>query len=212
MGAIMYANLTQRRVPSHGFSAEPKDPKLKIVSKTPDTVVKVEAIPIGTSDAVSEESLVSEAVQAGKVYGFEALRPWTDFFHFPTGTKFTVDGPLIYDGKGSVIENSNGRLSFELHMPERDILGYKIPRADMKFDVNYTREGDGNSAEITINSSKITDPNLNIKTEGSVRKMIPSIRIQGANLDWISLKKDNAKEVDLKVKVDGKVRDFDLEI
>ena len=99
-----------------------------------------------------------------------------------------------------------------MHMPARDILGYKIPKADMKFDVKYTGEGAGNTAEITINTNKTMDPNMKITTKGSVRKMFPSIGFKGVNLEWISLKKEDAKEVDLKVKIDGKERDFDLEI
>jgi hypothetical protein len=140
-----------------------------------------------------------------------ATRPWSDFFHFPAGTSFVVDGPLGYDGKGKVLELTPTVLKFEMHMPDYSIFGYQIPKADIVIAATYAQEGPGNSATIESGGQVLQDTNLVIRTRGDRRHIVPSVGIPGVNISEISVARDGADEIDLDITIDGTEWDFDLE-
>jgi hypothetical protein len=140
-----------------------------------------------------------------------ARRPWSDFFHFPAGTTFEVDGPLSYNGNGKVLELTADSLKFELHMPDYEILGQKIPKADVIIAVTYVQEGPNNTATIEANGQTVQDSNLTIRTVGDRRQIVPSVSIPGVNLTQISVARDGANEIDLDLTINGQEWDFDLE-
>ena len=141
----------------------------------------------------------------------QTRRPWSDFFHFPAGTKFEVDGPLGYNGNGKVLELTADVLKFELHLPEYEIAGYQIPKADIVITLTYVQEGAGNSATIDANGQSVQDSNVSIRTGNNRRHIVPSVSIPGLNLGGMSLAQDGKDEIDLKLTIDGTERDFDLE-
>jgi hypothetical protein len=141
----------------------------------------------------------------------QTRRPWSDFFHFPAGTTFEVDGPWGYDGNGKVLELTADVLKFELHMPEYEILGNRIPKADVVIKLTYFQEGAGNAGTIEANGQSVQDTNLTIRTSGDRRHIVPSVAIPGLNLGGMSLAREDADEIDLKLTIDGTERDFDLE-
>ena len=67
---------------------------------------------------------------------------WDNYFHFPTGTRFAIDGPSLYNGKGSVIENLGNRLVVRLDL---DAFG-PAPALHALVTVEYRQEGPGNLA------------------------------------------------------------------
>lgn len=208
----MYTNPRTKSVPIYGFSAEPEDPKLKIAAKSPEVTTTVEAVPLPFPEDVAVIPPTTEAVQAGFVYGLQTVQPWSKFFHFPKGTNFNVDGPGPYNGDGTVMENTANVLKFDMHMPAISIFGYQLPKADLIFELTYTKDGPGNHGKITVNGNQLTDKNLTINTSGNTRTIIPSITIPGHTLKYMTLKPDGTREIDLDIKIDGTEYDFDLEI
>jgi hypothetical protein len=138
-------------------------------------------------------------------------RPWSDFFHFPAGTAFRVDGPLSYNGNGTVVERTEDLLKFELHMPETEIIGQQLPRTDLVISVTYAHEGAGNAATIEVNGRTIQDPNVTIQTDGDRRRIIPSVSIPGVQINEVSISRDD-DEIDLDITIDNRSWDFDLEL
>jgi hypothetical protein len=139
-----------------------------------------------------------------------ASRPWSDFFHFPAGTEFKVDGPLSYNGSGTVVELADKSITLEIHMPEETVLGRPIPQANLVISVAYAHEGSGNTATIEANGKRIEETNLTIHTDGGRRRLTPSVSIPGIQLGEISVAQAGEVEIDLKITIDDRTWDFDL--
>lgn len=68
------------------------------------------------------------------------MSAWNHYFHFPAGTHFSIDGPSLYNGSGSVIENVGNRLVIRVDM---DAFG-PAPAIHARVTVEYQQEGPGN--------------------------------------------------------------------
>jgi len=99
-------------------------------------------------------------------------------------------------------------------MPEYTVplLGHKIPKSDMTFEISYRKEGDGNHARIIMNGQLIEDPNLKIQSDNKEnrRTIIPSVATLGHKLHKITVAPDGDNEIDLDIALDDDSWDFDL--
>jgi Papain-like cysteine protease AvrRpt2 len=138
--------------------------------------------------------------------------PWSRFFQFRKGSKFDIDGPLTYNGKGEVLERTNDYLKFTMKMPAASIFGQTIPAADMVLEATYKKEGKGNVVRATINGQVMEDTNAEIVSSGSKRTIRPNFSgFTGPLPEWITVTPDGDDEIDLDMKIDGRDVDFDLE-
>jgi hypothetical protein len=138
--------------------------------------------------------------------------PWSRFFQFRKGSKFDIDGPLTYNGKGEVLERTNDFLKFTMKMPAASIFGNTIPAADMVIEATYKKEGKGNVVRATINGQVMEDTNAEIVSSGTKRTIRPSFSgFSGPLPEWITVTPDGDDEIDLDMKIDGRDVDFDLE-
>jgi len=159
------------------------------------------------------DMIAQQSIQQGWAYGL-GLQPWSRYFQFPEKTRFKVDGPYGYDGEGLVMERNDTLLKFGMKMPEYTVplLGHKIPKSDMTFEISYRKEGDGNHARIIMNGQLIEDPNLKIQSDNKEnrRTIIPSVATLGHKLHKITVAPDGDNEIDLDIALDDDSWDFDL--
>jgi hypothetical protein len=98
---------------------------------------------------------------------------WIRFFPFKTGELLYVDGPLWYNGSGSVVENDGPNLEINIAMPPASILGYRIPRLEANFRIGAAKDGPGNYGKAVLNDKVIDDPNIDISsTESESRRVV----------------------------------------
>jgi hypothetical protein len=143
-----------------------------------------------------------------------AVSPWSRYFPFAGGTIFNVDGPLTYNGRGSVHERTDAVLKVELNMPEASVFGRHVPKLDLVMDATYSKEGPGNTVRFTVNGSAQTDTNATITTDegASRRTIVPSIALPGGTkVNKISFAPGKRDMINLVLAIDGKEHDFDLE-
>lgn len=132
------------------------------------------------------------------------MNVWNTYFHFPTGTKFHVDGPWGYNGEGQVIENSDNRLVLRLDI---DAWG-PAPALHATITASYFKEGPGNVAIIEQDGQPThADENATILSDSRRRER----RITSRAATY-SVRYENENEIDFDLYVHGRSFDFDLEL
>ena len=144
-----------------------------------------------------------------------AAAPWKTFFPLVAGTKYDVDGPGPYNGKGQVYDRTDTFLKFDLDMPEADVpLMGKKPKSHLIFECTYTAEGRGNVVRVTANGKLFEDKDAVIATTTKRRTIKPAITMaddKGAQQPVaMALEADGANAVSLDLMIGKNAYDFDL--
>ena len=132
-----------------------------------------------------------------------SMEPWQTFFPFGANTRYTVDGPLTFNGDGETLVNTGPVLQFTMNMPA----------LALKIKLTYVKEGDGNEGEVEVNGKTYSDTNLHISSDIARRRrrIVPSISMPEVNLQLLEFGPDSANEIDMDMTINGKSHDFDLE-
>jgi len=132
------------------------------------------------------------------------MNNWNTYFHFPTGTRFHIDGPWGYDGEGQVIENSDNRLMLRLDI---DAWG-PAPALHATITADYVKDGDGNTAIVEQDGQPADeDKNATILSDSRRRER----RITSRTATY-SVRYESDNEVDFNLYVDGRRFDFGREL
>ena len=131
------------------------------------------------------------------------MATWDYYFHFPAGTDFSIDGPSLYNGSGSVIENSGNRLVVRVDI---DSFG-PAPATHARITVEYRQEGLGNLAIVEKDgAAPLHYDNVSITSDDVQRER--KITSYGATF---TLRDDGKTEVDFDVTPGpGQSYDFNL--
>jgi len=127
---------------------------------------------------------------------------WSQYFFFPAGTSFFVDGPWGYNGRGRVDTRTDTVLQIRLDI---DSWG-PAPALHASIRVGYSQEGPGNQVIIEHDDGrKTTDANATVRSTAGIReRAITSKDIT------CSIRYENDNEVDFDVIINGSAWDFDL--
>jgi hypothetical protein len=128
---------------------------------------------------------------------------WDHYFHFAAGTRFSINGPSLYNGKGSVIENSGNRLAVRVDL---DAFG-PAPAIHAVITVEYRQEGPGNLATVEKDGAepqRYDDVSI-ISDDGKRERTIAAYAVK------CTVRFDGKNEVDCDVTPGpGQSYDFDL--
>lgn len=128
---------------------------------------------------------------------------WTHYFHFPTGTKFHIDGPFGYDGEGRVVENLPQKLKLRLDL---DAWG-PAPALHTTVTIEYRQEGQGNLAIVEEDGKPAQqDNNATIVSDDFRRE-----RRITSNAATFSVRFERANEIDFDIYYGTDHYDFDFE-
>jgi hypothetical protein len=126
-------------------------------------------------------------------------RPWAPCFPFAKGTRFVV----AYEtwagdwnvGNGAVIELASNLLRLTFHIDKWD--KFNVPETAIIMEIEYSKEGTGNQADIVVNGIRYTDKAVAIHSRGRSRQIFTSTRILGQKVDRITVTKEKSDEVKL---------------
>jgi hypothetical protein len=128
------------------------------------------------------------------------MTDWKNFFPFETGEVLAVDGPLWYDGSGSVVKNDGTSLQLNLAMPAVHLFGYRIPELKASFSIEAVQDGPGNKGRAVMDDVVVEDDNIDVSSiERANRRIVDfSKKVQGKHLDVI-IQRVNDHRVDLTI-------------
>jgi|GEM_PF-6127045 len=124
------------------------------------------------------------------------IRPWSDYFPFPAGTRLLVEYETWirnWDiGRAQVRSRSSDELDIQLHVDKVSTLN--VPETEARVTIKYNQEGHGNRATVEVNGQRFTDPDVRIESGVKSRTISMSISILGLKVEKVVLSKVDSGE------------------
>lgn len=127
---------------------------------------------------------------------------WSQFFHFPAGQEFEIDGPLGYNGRGRVLRNEGSLLEVRLDLPAWG----PAPALHADILLQYSQEGPGNRVELRRDDAEpMADDNATMQSEPDKRER----RISSSSI-VCAVRSESKDKVAFEIQIQGRTWKFDF--